>query len=174
MNLCELIVNLKDDNQNFEIIYSRFKKKIDFLIGSFGIGLYKNDILIFFWQLIKKISISNFKYEQALYSYISVSLKNHCINIYNKYHKNNRIIYSSIITNIEIDKNFSYRAIENSSLIFDDLIENLSDKQKKVITMRYKYCFSDYEIASYLSISRQAVHKNRVAALNKLYKTLCY
>lgn len=38
--------------------------------------------------------------------------------------------------------------------------------------MRYKYCLSDCEIASSLRISRQAVYKNRIAALNKLHKTL--
>lgn len=139
---------------------------------SFNIELYRNDILLFLWQLIKKINISDFKSEQALYSYISISLKNYCINLYNKHHKNNRVTYNSILTDIEIARNFSYNPIDNSSLIFDDLIVNLSDRQKKVITMRYKYCLSDCEIASSLRISRQAVYKNRIAALNKLHKTL--
>lgn len=75
MNLTELIAYSKKDNKNFKIIYSRFKKKIDFLVMSFNIELYRNDILLFLWQLIKKINISDFKSEQALYSYISISLK---------------------------------------------------------------------------------------------------
>lgn len=174
MNLTELITYSKDTNENFEIIYSKFEKKINFWVMSFNIELYRNDLLLFLWQLIKKINISDFKSEQVLYSYIAISLKNYCINIYNKHHKNNRITYNSMLTDIEIDKNFSYNPIENSSLVFDDLIVNLSDKQKKVITMRYKYCFSDCEIARSLNISRQAAYKNRMTALNKLHKTLCF
>ncbi|SMC29110.1 toxin-associated regulator BotR [Clostridium acidisoli DSM 12555] len=172
MNLTELIADSKANHKYFEIICSKYSKKINFLVKSFNIELYRNDLLLFLWQLIKKINSSDFKSEQALHSYINISLKNYCINLYNKYHKNNRITYNSLLTDIEIDKNFSYNTIDNSSLIFDDLIVNLSEKQKKIIIMRYKYCLTDYEIASSLHVSRQAVHKNRVAALNKLHKSL--
>lgn len=171
MNLTELIICTKENNKNFEAIYLKFKKKINFLVMSFNIELYKNDLLLFLWQLIKKTNISNFKSEQAIYAYISIALKNHCISIYHNQYKNSKISYNSILTNIEIDKNCSYNYIANSLFVFNDLISNLSEKQKKIITMRYKYCLSDCEIATSLNISRQAVFKNRKAALNKLQKT---
>lgn len=178
MNLIELLISFNKNNENFEDIYSHFKVKIDFLISSFQIEVYKSDLLSFLWQLIKKINISNFKSEQALYTYISVSLKNHCMNLYSKQSRNNKIIYNSILTNFEIDKNNSCNCMDNSSLIFDDLISKLSENQKKVITMRYKYCFSDCEIANALNISRQAVYKSRKFALTSLQKTcklsFCY
>ncbi|GKX68350.1 sigma factor-like helix-turn-helix DNA-binding protein [Inconstantimicrobium mannanitabidum] len=172
MNLTEMILCSRDNDKNFDDIYFRFKKKIEFLVESFNIKLYKNDVILFLWQLTKKINVSNFKSEQMLQAYISVSLKNYCISIYNKHCKNNKIIYNSVLTNIEIDQNYNDNSIEDSSLAFDDLIINLSDKQKEVITMRYKYCLSDDEIARSLNISRQAVYKNRIAALNKLHETL--
>lgn len=168
MNLIELLIH---SDKNFEAIYLRFKKKVEFLVVSFRIELYKNDISLFLWRLTKKINTSDFKSEEELYSYISISLKNYCINIYNKQTKNNIIIYNSVLTNIEIDKNYFYNSIDNSSFGFDELISSLSEKQKKVITMRYKYCLSDCEIANCLSISRQAVYKSRKSALSSLQKT---
>ncbi|MDS0527218.1 botulinum neurotoxin transcription-activating sigma factor BotR [Clostridium sp. SHJSY1] len=172
MNLTELIL-CTNNKENFQDIYLKFKNRIDFLTKSFNLDLYQNDLILFLWQLIKKINLSDFKSEEALYSYIHISLKNYCINLYHKYHKNNKVTYNSILTNIEIDKNLSYTNIDNASFIFDELIVGLSDKQKKVITLRYKYCLSDTEIANSLNISRQAVYKNRIAALNKLHNTLC-
>ncbi|WP_143317833.1 sigma factor-like helix-turn-helix DNA-binding protein [Clostridium sp. HBUAS56017] len=168
MRLIELLIN---SDKNFDAIYSRFNKKIEFLTMSFQLELYKNDIVLFLWQLTKKINISNFKSEEELYKYISVSLKNYCINIYYKQAKNKNVTYNSMLTNIEIDKKYSCNPMDNSSLAFDELISSLSDKQKKVITMRYKYCLSDCEIANFLSISRQAVYKSRKSALSILEKT---
>lgn len=159
---------------DFNIIYTKLEKKIDFLVVSFHIELYKNDILLFLWQLIKKINFSNFNTEKMLYSYMSISLKNYCIKLYNKNIKNNNIIYNSEITNIELDKNsYDHTLLDNSSLIFDDLVSSLPKKQRDILTMRYKYCLSDLEIAQSLHISRQAVHKNRLRALNSLKKIIC-
>ena len=170
MSLTEQLVNFNKNNNNFDNIYLLFKKRIDFLILSFHIESYKNDLTLFLWQLLKKIQIDNFSSEKALYSYINVSLKNHCMNIYRKISKE-KITFNSELTDIEIDKSTSYNPIDNSSIIFDDLIASLSDHQKQIITMRYKYCLSDSEIASSLNISRQAVYKNRKLALSKLQKS---
>lgn len=174
MKLNKRVICSRCSNENFEDIYLKFKKKINFLVMSFNIELYKNDLLLFLWQLIKKTDISNFKSEQALHAYISIALKNHCISIYHNQSKNSKICYNSILTNIEMDKNCSYNYMDNSIFVFSDLISSLSAYQKKIITMRYKDCLSDFEIATSLNISRQAVFKNRRAALNKLQETYKY
>ena len=75
------------------------------------------------------------------------------------------------MTDIELEK-YSSANLDNSWLIFNDLIQELTDNQKKIIFLRYGYCFSDKEIADYLNISRQAVYKNRNIALNKITKSL--
>jgi len=171
MSLTEQLVYFNNNNNNnFDTIYDLFSKRINFLVISFHIESYKNDLTLFLWQLLKKIQLDNFNSDKALYAYINTSLKNCCMNIYRKTSKE-KVTFNSELTDIEIDKSTSYNPIDNSSIIFDDLISNLSDHQKKIITMRYKYCLSDSEIADSLNISRQAVYKNRKLALNKLQKS---
>ena len=167
MNLSELI-----KYNDFNKVYLIFKKQIDLLSINFNIEIYKNDIFLFLWNLTKKINTNNFKSEKALYGYIYISLKRYCISIHNKNKHDNVIIYDSNITNIEIEKLKYSQSLNTSSLIFDDLISHLPNKQKKIINMRYKQCLSDSEIASILNISRQAVHKNRCSALNKLHNII--
>ena len=168
MNLIELI-NYSNKYNNFDIIYSKFKKQLNYLIHSFNLEIYQNDLLLFLWQLIKKIDCNNFKSEKAIYSYINISLKHCCINFYKKNLKENYILYDSDITNLQIEKNNLSNNFYESNLIFNDLISYLPEKQQKIIYLRYKECLSDSQIASLLNISRQAVHKSRTYALNKLH-----
>lgn len=157
---------------DFDPIFFYFKPKLNSLSRRFNIAFYKNDLLIFLWQLTSKIDLSKFNCEQALNSYISLSLKRYCISLYHKQVKDNTVMYNSTIANIEIDKDSSYLPIDESLLIFNDLIRNLSETQKNIIILRYAHCFSDNDIANQLNISRQAVCKSRKLALNKIKKSL--
>lgn len=171
-NLKELIDLFQKDLIDFELVYLNFKDKINYLCYSFNIDNYKNDLLVFLWKITSNIDLTNFKSDICLYSYISKSLKRYCISLYHKEVNNEKIIYSSQMTNIEIDKTSYYSILDNSSFVFESLISNLSKKQRLIIILRYEYCFSDNEIAKELKISRQAVYKIRILALKNLRNEL--
>lgn len=173
MNLIDIITYYKKTNE-FDIVYSEFKKQIRFLIKSFNIELYENDIFLFLWNIIEKIEVDNFNHEKALYTYIYKALKNQCLNIYKKQCKDKVIIYDSSITNNIIDGQSFYNLNDNYNIIFNNLISCLSKNQKKIINLRYKFGLSDIEIADILLISRQAVYKNRKLALSKLQNSINY
>ena len=98
-------------------------------------------------------------------------LKNEAIKIYNIRKKINSVIYDS--NQIEIYFNSeNLKCKEVSNLIFYDLISKLSERQKRIIDMKYRLNLTDVEISTILNISRQAVNKNKRVALKVLYKEL--
>lgn len=66
-----------------------------------------------------------------------------------------------------IDNTLSQRILELEVM---DALSDLSSSQRKIILASYIYGFSDAEIAEQMHISRQAVHKSRLKALERLRK----
>ena len=170
MNLKNIIELYKNDECNFTDLLSYLKPTIKIILSKYSFKILEEDLISYLWSLIENLNIHNFINDKALYSYIYVSLNNYCKSILAPKRKFN-ILYDSNMTDIELEK-YSSANLDNSWLIFNDLRQELPDNQKKIIFLRYGYCFSDKEIADYLNISRQAVYKNRNIALNKITKSL--
>lgn len=156
---------------DFENIYYFYEKHILFLCRRYNIEEYYNSLMIKLWELTIKVDLKKFNNSKLLDSYIRKSLKNFAINLYRKNVVFNSIIFNDDVTNIEIEKK-SINIDYNYNIIFIDLIDKLPKRQYKIINLRYNYGFSDEEIASIIGISRQAVYKNRIAALNCLKKEI--
>ena len=170
------IICLIDEFQNniieFDEIYNYFEKYITTLSLKFKLNLYINDLLIKLWLLCNKIKLINFKSTEQLDCYIKYSLKRTAINLYNTEKRQNRINFNSNI--IELNSNIISNSLHfnDSNIIFDDLISNLTEQKKIIIKLRYKDGLSDSEIAKLINISRQAVYKNRLSALNSIKQTI--
>lgn len=172
IHLKELLSSFQKEVTDFDPVLIYFKSKLNSLSRGFNLDIYKSDLLVFLWQITSNIDLSKFDSDRSLSSYISLSLKRCCISLYHKQVTDKKVMYNSSLTDIELDKNYSYVPTDESLLIFNDLIYNLPQKQKNIITLRYDHCLSDNEIANQLNISRQAVCKNRNLALNKIKKSL--
>lgn len=162
------IISYFQKTNNFDEVYYLYEKKIYFLSKSFNIEEYESDLFYNLWIIAKKVDLNKLIDDKSLNLYIFKSLKNYCINYYKKKKQDSRIIYNSEVTSIEIDKNTTC-PFDDSQLIFNDITNQLSsEKQISIITLRYLNGLSDMEIADKLHISRQAVHKGRLCALNTL------
>lgn len=170
MNLKNIIELYKNNESNFTDLLTYLKPTIKIILSKYSFKILEEDLITYLWQLISKLDTYKFPNDKALYSYIYISLNNYCKS-YLKNQKKFNIIYDSNITDTQLEKD-SLSELNDSWIIFNNLIQDLPDKQKRIISLRYGYCFSDKEIADYLKISRQAVHKNRTSALNRLTKSL--
>lgn len=157
------------NTKDFEKIYYFYEKYILFICRRYSIDEYSTLLMVHLWQLVLKIDLNKFTSSISLNGYIKKSLKNYAINIYKKYSVMNNIIFNDAILNSEIEKEYNsiYKDCE-SNIIFTDMIKELSERKYKIINLRYNYGFSDEEIACMIGISRQAVYKNRLSALNIL------
>lgn len=152
----------------FDEIYYFYKKKILFLSESFKIQEYQSDLFYNLWVIAKKIDLDKLDNDESLNNYIYRSLKNYSINYYKKKKHDSLILYNSELTSVEIDKN-QMCPFDDSQLMFKDITKHLSsEKQVNIINLRYMKGLSDIEIADKLHISRQAVYKSRLCALNAL------
>lgn len=152
----------------FDNIYIYFQSYVNKLSYNYKISLYSNDIFLHLFRISNEVDLKRFKDDIQLEKYIKCALKRYAITLYHKQVKDNLIIYNSTATNIEIDKSLIENYSETLQIKFNNLLFGLSEKQKKIIKLRYEYGFSDVEISKMLKISRQAVHKNRTIALKLL------
>ncbi len=125
----------------------------------------KNDLILFLLNLINKISLENFKEDKYIISYISKSLTNQYIYINKKYQLEFNL---KLYLNEDIINNESYKDFDN--IIFKDRVKVLTEKEREVILKIYFYGFTEAQIGREKNISRQAIHKTHVRALNKLKK----
>lgn len=167
MNLYKIIANFKKYN-DFDEIFHYYEYKIIFLSKNFNIQEYQSDLYFNLWVIVNKLNLEIFNTDLLINRYICKCLKHFCINYYKQKKRE-----SIVICNSEIATNESSKIIQcdfdDSSLIYTDMLTNLmSNKQRTIINLRYLHGFSDKEIATKLNISRQAVYKNRLLALNNL------
>lgn len=170
IKLKKIILNYKNKESDFSEIINYFSKTITTLSKKFKISELKWDLNSYLWEVIAKLNVNNFDSDKAIYSYIYRCLYNYCLTKVKQH--NVVMLFDSELTDFTLNTlNYGYSDL-NSTLIFDDLISGLSDKQQLILSLRYKYCLSDNEISNLLNISRQAVCKNRNISLNKLTKCL--
>ncbi|MBU3106163.1 RNA polymerase sigma factor [Clostridium gasigenes] len=124
----------------------------------------KQDLIIFLIKLINKIGVdnSNFLEDKIILGYISKSIKHEYIRLSKQYSK-----YS--MKKIELNLDLELQ-LEDDNLLIEvlDLLNVLTDKQKKVIKFIFIDCNNINEVATYMNISRQAVNQIKNRALNKL------
>ncbi|MBW4862287.1 MAG: sigma-70 family RNA polymerase sigma factor [Paeniclostridium sp.] len=172
-DISRLITDFQHHKNNFEEIYIHYKTVIFSLAKKYFIFEYINDISSKLWSIVSILNTSTFKNNIEIDKYIFHSLKNFCIDIYrNIKPKKDFIIYNSKIIDTNLNNELYSESIDDSLLNFYSIIHNLPERQRKIIDLKYHYCFSDIEISKELSISRQAVNKNINLALNKLRTNL--
>lgn len=124
----------------------------------------KSDLTLFMFTLLNKIPLEKecLKEDKYIISYISKSLNHQYIYLNKKIRKNNN-------NEMLLDK-FDYMSEVDTmnSIVFDNLIDKLTDNEKYVMNRKYKFNYSDTEIANEKGVSRQAIHKIHKRAIEKL------
>lgn len=144
-------------------------EKFEPLLGKFQRnGSYediKSDLILFMFKLLDNIPLDKevFKEDKYLVSYIYKSLQNQYIYL-NK--KNCKIVNKEMVID-EIKLNHSYYDCFNH-IIFNDMIKNLTDSEKDILTKKYIFNYSESDIARIHNKTRQAIHQSHRRALKKL------
>lgn len=154
----------EQDMTAFSIIYDEFKKLIYLYSGRLVDDDAVQDLTLFLLELLYGINLSKFHPDSSdtLKRYIAVSIKNKYISLSKERQK-------LISTSVELCDDL----LINSESVFEGLdiceaLKVLTLRQRLIIIYRYIYCYSDAEISSLLSISRQAVNRLK----NRAIKTL--
>lgn len=164
-----LIIRFRQgDMTAFGAIYERFKNLILYYSSKIGDEDALQELNIFLIELLYDIDISLFDdiASNDIQRYIAVSIKNQYLKISRK-----RSDYAKLYC--ELYENELRCALSEENLFIEEILKNLSDKQRLIILYKYVYNYTDAEIAIMLKISRQAVNrlKNRaLSVLKKIYK----
>lgn len=159
----DLMINI----DNFDEVYERYKKNINFLLKKYNIENFETELLEHLWKFTLKININEFQDIQSLDNYVFITLRNKSINIFKR-----EIVHNSRFLCV-YDENKSFiNKISTIDSILDDLnyeniTKSLKPREKSIIDYKFKHCLSDIEIANLLNISRQAVHKSIKKSLLK-------
>lgn len=129
----------------------------------------KQELRITFLHVVRQCPLEHFKdgADRAVLIYITKSLKNRSRQMQNMRSKTWQTSEYEQSDDLIIDNTLNQRILE---LEIMDSLSGLSVSQRKIILASYIYGFSDAEIAEQMHISRQAVHKSRLKALEKLRK----
>lgn len=111
-----------------------------------------------------------FKTDEAITKYINITILNKINDIRIKSFKKNENEY-------KYDFDFSFFKANdfnelNTDIFVHDLIDKLSEKERKVIKYKYIYGKSDVEIGQLLNCSRQYINQIKNRALKNLKKFL--
>lgn len=163
----KVIKEFKEDNILFDDIYYYYEGMVFKLARKFYLTDSIDDIILKLYLIIINMDMSLFKDDLEIDKYVSHSLKNSCIDFYRKRVKSS-IIYDSKVVNTILNSEFYSKTIDTSLINFYEIIDILPERQRKILDLKYRFCFSDTEISNRLNISRQAVNKNIKLALIKL------
>lgn len=156
----------KGDMTAFTAIYEKFKKLILFYGSKTGEDDTVQELNIFLIELLYDINLSLFddNTSNGIQRYIAVSLRNKYFKIAQENSK-----YTLLCG--ELYENEIKCSLSDERLIIDEILKNLSAKQRLIILYKYVYNYTDAEIALMLGISRQAVNrlKNRALTVLKDY-----
>lgn len=168
--LYNFIEEFRNGNINtFTFIVEKFNPKLNKLQRCSIYEDMKNDLVLFMFELLNKIPLEkdSFKEDKCIFAYINKSLNNKYIylNKINCKVENNKILLEESYINNADDNYFS-------NIVFEDIINGLTDIEKDVIIKKYKFNYSEAEIARMKGVSRQAIHKTHIRALAKVKKLL--
>lgn len=167
MNLTEIALNAANGNEEaIVVIIKKFMPTILKFSRELNYEEAETDLVIGLLEKLPKISnkIVMDTHEGIVVNYIYQILKNRKIDLFRKYIFN----VEKEILNDEILDLSSYMVDYNQRMEIDGYLSKLTEKQKKIILLRYYHGFSDAEIAEKFKISRQSVNKIHQRALEKL------
>ncbi len=154
----------EQDMSAFTIIYDEFKKLIYLYSGRLSDDDAVQDLTLFLIELLYSINLSMFNCDSTdtLKRYIAVSIKNKYIALSKEKQK---YLYFSVglCDNLLANSESVLEAID-----ICEALKLLTHRQRLIIIYRYIYCYSDAEISSLLSISRQAVNRLKNRAIETL------
>lgn len=158
----------KGDMSAFAVIYEGYKKLIIYYSKKLGGEDYKQELTLFFIELLYDIEIERFKYYSAaaLHNYIAVALRNKYIALSKEQQKYDIFLHNTF------EKDFICNTSPSKNLELKEFLKLLSKRQQAVITYKYIYGYSEKEISDFLNVSVQAVNrlKNRaLASLGNFY-----
>jgi DNA-directed RNA polymerase specialized sigma subunit, sigma24 homolog len=125
----------------------------------------EQDITLAFIEILEQIPIQRINKERAniiILSYIEKSIKNKYIYL----SKNKNIGY--VQEELTEESCACNDPDADVSIIKLEGLEQLTVLQKKVITLKYYYGYSDIEISQILKTTRQSVNRTKLRALEKL------
>lgn len=128
----------------------------------------QSDITLHFIYTIYKIPLYKFTSDEDKFilSYISQSIRHYA---FQKYKKNTDILGENFLIFLyDKEKYFD----DESNLIFYDLIKDLSEKERLVLTKKFIENYKNNEIALDLNLSRQNIYSCIKRSLNKIKKSL--
>lgn len=122
------------------------------------------ELSVNFLEMLYKINISAFKADKSdtLQRYIAVSIRNRYINI------SKRNSLRKIKTTPLSEEYFFVKEDLCMGQILKDALSTLPPKQRRIITYKYIYNFSDTQIAEYFGTTPQAVGQLKGRALKNL------
>ena len=156
-----LNANSTHDKDSLEFILNKFYPLIKKCAGQLSYVEAMTDLNIFLIEFIYKLDpkkIAPYS-EGELVNYIAAAIKNKKIDLYRK----SRLKVDEVYVENMPDSS----AFENEVCFYGILLE-LPERQRYVFCERYIKGYSDAEIAKKLNLSRQAVHKLRLKAVETL------
>lgn len=169
VTLKKLIIDFREgDVQAFAVIYEEFRKMVYYYSRKIGNEDAYQELMIFLIELLYNIELSRFPNDKNdnLKRYIAVSLRNKYIVISKKKRDEEKVL----IGIYDDDVTYNYNG---EDIMLKEMLETLSDKQRRIVVYRYIYGYSDSEIANCMGISRQAVFRLRNRAFRLLREIYC-
>lgn len=155
------VKNFKAGNKaEFSGIFAEFERLIHFYTNRVGLEDTFQELTLALIEVLADCNPARFASDEALRRYIAV-----CI-------RNRYILFSKHCC-------FSDRSLEDcdpadcdtekaETQFLEDALERLSDKQRLVVVYKYLYGYSDEEISAFLRITRQAVNRLKIRAMEQL------
>lgn len=155
------------DAQCFEILLEKFRNLLDKYNKKISSNYYGIDLDIFFMNIIMNMKFGNDHWNDKQ---ISAYIKKCLINESNKILKKN-----SRLKTIHIDNNNLYDSVKYdliSNLELSELLKALNDYEFNVLVLTIIYDKTDTYVAKKYNVTRQAINKTKLKALNKLKKLM--
>jgi RNA polymerase sigma factor (sigma-70 family) len=163
--IIELIEKLKkQDKSSLDILNREFGGLICYYAKRLGGEDYLAELRSALIEILYKINIQKFKRDDSdsINRYISVALRNKYIALSNKKQEYEKVKLG------KVDDIYTYSVNFEERILVKDMLELLSSKQRQIITYKYIYGYSDIEISRFLNISRQAVNRLKIRAINTI------
>ncbi len=165
INLSNLILKyqMEDDKEAIEELINYFNDIIINISKKLNYEEAQTDILICLIELLKKINLKHYSNNNSIRAMVIRSLVNKRTDLFRK-----NVLKMQEEYKLNLDIISTYYDNDRSSLIIEDLIKPLSEKQKEVIKLSFIEQYSDIEISKIMNVSRQAVGQMKKRSLNLL------
>lgn len=166
-SLYETISEIQNgDNEKIIDVINEF----ELTIKKFSIKLHyeeaETDLIIAFIEMIRSINLNKFDSDNkgAIVNYIYNTMKNKHVDLFRKHVQRRK---EEVEINLDIIADTEEFNME-SGIFMENLLSNLTNRERIIVKEKYIKDHSDIEIAEKLHITRQAVNKARNKALGKL------